>query len=278
MQRVRVIYHTGIGDYGSIDLLPYLDYCIIKGNSPAIKWCFKGIADILIIIQLLMSHLKISNYNRDLWRGKMVYEVKNTGTVKHIFGKWEETLIWSCLQGIMGKIYVTSLDIPVSAMAIIGDFIFYAGEPDKELVSYKPGWCKQDFIIMVPQNDEWESLIEQNYGEKAKAVVRYALKKEMGIFDQEKLQQVVSALSDDYALCLIDEKFYEMCKSEQWSSDLVSQFKNYNEYKESGLGVVIVRNGTIVAGASSYSRYHEGIEIRKKHIDEKDSLISVAQN
>lgn len=197
----------------------------------------------------------------------MVYEVKNTGTVKHIFGKWEETLIWSCLQGIMGKIYVTSLDSPVSAMAIIGDFIFYAGKPDKELVSYKPGWCKQDFIIMVPQNDHWESLIEQNYGEKAKAVVRYAFKKEMGIFDQEKLQQVVSALSDEYALCLIDEKFYEMCKSEQWSSDLVSQFKNYNEYKESGLGVVIVRNGTIVAGASSYSRYREGIEIE---IDTKE--------
>lgn len=115
----------------------------------------------------------------------MVYEVKNTDSVKHIFGKWEETLIWSCLQGIMGKIYVTSLDSPASAMAMIGDFIFYAGEPDRELVSYKPVWCKQDFIIMVPQNDEWEPFIEQKYGEKTKAVLRYAIKKEPGIFDRE---------------------------------------------------------------------------------------------
>lgn len=191
----------------------------------------------------------------------MVCEVKNKESVKEIFGEWEETLIWSCLQGIMGKIYVTSLDSPISAMAIIGDFIFYAGKPDKELVSYKPVWCKQDFIIMVPQNNEWELLIEQNYGKKAKAVVRYAIKKEMGIFNEEKLQQVVSALSDDYTLCLIDEKFYRMCKSEQWSSDLVSQFKSYNEYKELGLGVVILKDEKIVAGASSYSRYSEGIEI-----------------
>lgn len=56
----------------------------------------------------------------------MVYEVKNTESVRHIFGQWEETLIWSCLQGIMGKIYVTNFDRPVSAMAIIGDFAFYA--------------------------------------------------------------------------------------------------------------------------------------------------------
>lgn len=161
----------------------------------------------------------------------------------------------------MGKIYVTSLDSPVSAMAVIGDFIFYAGKPNKELVSYKPVWYKQNFTIMVPQNAEWKPLIEQNYGEKAKAVLRYAIKKEKGIFNQDKLQQAVSALSNDYTLCLIDEKFYRMCKSEQWSSDLVSQFKDYNEYKELGLGVVVVKQGKIVAGASSYSRYNEGIEI-----------------
>lgn len=197
----------------------------------------------------------------------MVYEVKNTESVRHIFGQWGETLIWSCQQGIMGKIYVTNFDRPVSAMAIIGDFAFYAGEPDKELVSYKPVWCKQDFIIMVPQNDAWEPLIEQSYGGKAKPVLRYAIKKEMGIFDQKKLQQAVSELSKEYDLCCIDEKIYKMCKAEPWSWDLVSQFENYDEYEELGLGVVILKKGKIVSGASSYSRYQEGIEIE---IDTKE--------
>ena len=35
----------------------------------------------------------------------MIYEVKNTASAGQLFEGWEETLIWSCLQGVMGKIY-----------------------------------------------------------------------------------------------------------------------------------------------------------------------------
>lgn len=197
----------------------------------------------------------------------MVYEVKYTESVRHIFENCEDTLIWSCLQGIMGKIYTTNIAVPISAMAILGDFCFFAGEPDEELVRYKPEWRKQDFIIMVPQNAAWEALIEQSWGEGAKAIVRYAIKKEAGVFDREKLQKAASALADDYDIRLIDEKLYTMCKSEPWSADLVSQFNDYDEYRELGLGVAALKAGEIVSGASSYSRYREGIEIE---IDTKE--------
>ena len=53
----------------------------------------------------------------------MVYEITGTNNVSSLFGKWEETLIWSCLQGIMGKIYADDLNAPTAAMAMIGDFI-----------------------------------------------------------------------------------------------------------------------------------------------------------
>ena len=36
-----------------------------------------------------------------------------------------------------------------AAMSILGDFAFYAGNPSEELVKYKPGSCKQDFILLV---------------------------------------------------------------------------------------------------------------------------------
>lgn len=198
----------------------------------------------------------------------MIYEVKNTASAGRLFEGWEETLIWSCLQGGMGKIYAVGSEKPVSAMAILGDFIFYAGEPDKELVLYKPKQRKQDFAIMVPQNDGWRLLIEQNYGERAKAVSRYALKKEAGIFDRERLQKAVEALPDAYKLCPIDEKLYEQCRAEAWSRDLVSQFEDYDKYKALGMGFVIKRDGEIVSGASSYSRYQGGIEIE---IDTKEA-------
>lgn len=67
--------------------------------------------------------------------------------IKELFKNWNETLIWSCLQGIMGEIHTNSTED--AAMAIIGDFVFYAGKPSEELIRFKPESCKQDFIIMV---------------------------------------------------------------------------------------------------------------------------------
>ena len=112
----------------------------------------------------------------------MVYKVINRKTVLSLFDGWDETLIWSCLQGIMGNIYTTDLRKPTAAMAIVGDFAFFAGAASTELVSYKPDWCTQDFIIMVPQNKDWQNTIVNYYGNRAKIVSRYATKKEPDVF------------------------------------------------------------------------------------------------
>lgn len=42
----------------------------------------------------------------------MVYELYDSSKVNHIFAGWKETLIYSCLQKVMGKIFVTDLDTP----------------------------------------------------------------------------------------------------------------------------------------------------------------------
>lgn len=47
----------------------------------------------------------------------------------------------------MGRIFVDSREEPVSGMALLGDFCFLAGRPDKEIVLHK---LNQDFVIMVP--------------------------------------------------------------------------------------------------------------------------------
>ncbi len=179
--------------------------------------------------------------------------------IKELFKDWDETIIWSCLQGIMGEVHTNSTEN--AAMAILGDFAFYAGNPSEELIRFKPESCKQDFIIMVPQNDEWAELIEMCYGEKAKKVTRYAIKKEPDIFDVEKLEQAVLSLPDAYELKMMGESEYNMCRNNGWAGDLVSQYKDYDTYKELGFGVAVLKDGELVAGASSYSTYDKGIEI-----------------
>ena len=124
----------------------------------------------------------------------MIYELEDTTKVKALFDGWEETLIYSCLQRVMGKIYVTDSDRPVSAMAFVGCFAFLAGEPDRELLTGKP----EGFVIMVPQNDSWSGLIEDCFPD-ARKVTRYAIRKDM-VFDRERLEKMAACLPEGYEL------------------------------------------------------------------------------
>ena len=64
----------------------------------------------------------------------MIYEITDASRVSPLFGKWEETIIWSCLQGVMGKIYADDPSAPAAAMAMLGDFAFFAGKRYRKYV------------------------------------------------------------------------------------------------------------------------------------------------
>ena len=191
----------------------------------------------------------------------MIYEVIGTEQVRQLFAGWQETMIWSCLQGVMGHLYADSTENPKSAMAILGDFCFFAGVPNRELVAYKPEWCAQNFLIMTALAPEWFALIETVYGDRAAKVTRYAMKKEPDVFDRKKLIAFSKSLSKEFSLHLIDRETYQTCRKQNWSRDLVSLYSDYEEYEKTGLGVVALLKGEPVAGASSYSSYEGGIEI-----------------
>lgn len=197
----------------------------------------------------------------------MIHKIKNTHSVAPIFADWKETIIWSCLEGVMGEIYANGTENPKSAMAILGDFCFFAGKVSEELINYKSPYCNQDFMIMIPQNEEWAEMIERVYKGNARKVERYAIKKEKDIFDIEKLNKIAAAIPENCTLQLMDKKLYHQCKKEEWSKDLVSQFPTYEEYRKRGIGVVLLVDNQLVAGASSYSVYSQGIEIE---IDTKE--------
>ena len=103
----------------------------------------------------------------------MVYELEDTSKVKGLFEGWQETLITSCLQKVMGRIFVTELSEPKSAFAFVGCFGFFAGKPDTELVMSKP----EGFALLTPKGRQWAELIENTYPD-AKKVTRYAIRKD----------------------------------------------------------------------------------------------------
>ncbi|MCR5480268.1 MAG: GNAT family N-acetyltransferase [Ruminococcus sp.] len=77
---------------------------------------------------------------------KGVFELKDTSKAAALFDGWDEAVIYSCLQGVMGKILVTDTRRPQSACAVLGCFCFCAGKPEPQLLYHRPrGYC-----ILVP--------------------------------------------------------------------------------------------------------------------------------
>lgn len=185
----------------------------------------------------------------------MIFELDDTAKVARLFEGWEETLIYSCLQKVMGKIFVTDKAEPKSAMAFVGCFAFPAGEPSEELILGKP----DGFVIMVPQNDAWAELIEKCYPDAVKRT-RFAIRKDTR-FDIGFLKKIVAGLPEGYELKDIDPEIYDMCMTDPVTASFVCVFENKERYLEEGRGMVILKDGKIVSGASSYTRYKEGIEI-----------------
>ena len=197
----------------------------------------------------------------EIRRETMVHEIRKLEMAAQLFEGWQETLIWSCLQGVMGKIYGDSPENPASAMALLGDFCFFAGKPDRELILEGLQQSGRDFLIVVPRDGRWAEVMEECLVPGARKTVRYAIKKEPDVFDRERLQAIVDGLPEGYELKEMDEDLFHRCLEISWCRDWVALYRDYAQYREHGLGAVILKDGEPVSGASSYSGYLGGIEI-----------------
>ena len=175
-----------------------------------------------------------------------------------LFAGWEETMIFSCLEGRMGEIYADRETDPSGAAALLGDFGFFAGRPSEELLRAA---VARRTVILVPQNREWLRTMEAVLGTQATRAERYAIRKEPDVFDRALLLRAVRSLPAGYAIHPIGEALYWRCLSQPWSRDLVAQYRDAADYARNGIGYAVHREGQLAAGASSYSSYSGGIEI-----------------
>ena len=118
----------------------------------------------------------------------MICELKEPSKAASLFADWEDpdAGVAACLDNVMGKIFADDPEQPKSAIALIGDFAFFAGEPNLELVCARP----DRWLIVVPQDKAWEELIENNL--PANKRIRYAIRKDTK-FDREKLEAMAGA-------------------------------------------------------------------------------------
>ena len=179
----------------------------------------------------------------------------NRNKIAPLFSGWDETMIWSYLQGNMGYAIADDDGNPSAAQIVNADFCFFAGRPNPELTA------KAAAPILVPQNEAWSKMIETVWGDRAERVLRYAIKKEPHVFDTDRLTGFAETLPEPYSLRLFDREIYDFSLRERWSADFCSQFGDYNDFSKRGIGVAALFEGKPVSGASSYTVYRGGIEI-----------------
>ena len=170
-----------------------------------------------------------------------------------LFEGWEETMVWACLQGVMGRALASGSGR--SAVLVQRDFCFFAGEPDSALVRQVEG------PILVPRTEDWHPVIEEALGDRAVRESRYAIRKEPGVFDREKLAALAAALPAGYEMRQIDEALVPALLAEEWSRDLCAPPDSPAGCRQRGLGFAALYGGVPAAGAGSYCVYEGGIEI-----------------
>lgn len=187
-----------------------------------------------------------------------------------LFDSLEDTLILSCLQNHMGRAWADHLEQPTFAVLQVSDFVFLAGDVSspyvipflKELLTV----TERDLLLIITKDETFGNLLQNLYGDKFKAIKRYKLQMPPQ-FDTVLLQDVINHIPSGYTLCPLEGKWYDQALKEDWSRDLVSSFGSLEDYMARGLGMVLIKDGEIVSGASSYSIYTGGLEIE---IDTKE--------
>lgn len=196
----------------------------------------------------------------------MIFEipVSKRREFSFLFSGQTDTLILSCLQGFHGSLFTDHPNKPCCGRILCGDFCFLGGDPSapaaKELLLNLNCPAGQEHLFFLPPTKEWEKLLLTVYKDQIKHTSRYGLKKEGMIFNKQSLEKILSTLPNEYSIKQIDQSLYEKIYAEEWSRDFVSNFSP-ESFALLGLGFIILKDKQIVAGASSYTRYSNGIEI-----------------
>ena len=118
-----------------------------------------------------------------------------------LFEGWEETLVWSVLQGCMGRAWADSRRHPQAALLWVGDFFFLGGDPACPGAEELAGYCPEAYtgadMLLVPQNQDWQRLIETTCAGRVQTITRYAIKKEPGVFDKAALRANLDRLPQE---------------------------------------------------------------------------------
>lgn len=167
-----------------------------------------------------------------------------------------ESMVLAALAG-QGRVLVDSPVHPRCSVAAAGDFLYCGGMPGPEArhMLRRAMGTHEGWLIYAP--GAWRDVLRSIT--QVKQVTRIAF----GRWQPENghLRSLLKAMPEGASFQLIEGEWIDWCRKAEWSRDFVSLYSN-EDYRQRGLGVLLMVNGEAVAGASSYVSYPGGIEVQ----------------
>lgn len=115
--------------------------------------------------------------------------------------------------------------------------------------------------IIIPCGTHWDAYLKECMSEKVRCYSRYAIKHEPNVFDKNNLEQLIKNIDPVYEIKQIDEDIYKEVLDIDWAADGCCFYRSYEDFKENGLGYVVLRDRQLVSIASSYTTYKNTIGV-----------------
>lgn len=190
---------------------------------------------------------------------------ENIEKITGFFEKCEDSCILSAFSGVSGEVYADDENNPTVALAMVSDYFYIAGKKGsshiEEAVRFTDKLHETGNYNIRVFDKETEDILERVYKDRFYTYSRFATVRSFENMDFEKLNAAVEEKKKEYELRLIDEELFSVCKETEWMNDFTISYDSYEEWEKTGLGVLFLKDGVPIAGASSYSAYPGGIEI-----------------
>lgn len=177
------------------------------------------------------------------------------------YRKDDNTLQWFLEGNPYSEAWVDDVENPTEAIIIAADFCYLLGEvrhlDEIEQILVENARHK----IIIPCDVLWNTYLNEFLSKKVCCYSRYAIKYEQDGFDKDNLEELITKIDSVYEIKKIDENIYNEVLGIDWAADGCCFFRSSEDFKENGLGYVVLKEGQLVCIASSYTTYKNTIEI-----------------
>ena len=192
-----------------------------------------------------------------------MFTVNDPKKIIDMFSWCRDSMLKSYSEGITGAGYCDNKSEPAWSAVFTGDYCFLAGKPaeNNELAQLIKNNGSE--TVVIPQYSDWLEPLNR-CGCGLELTKRYHTRLPDNGFDLKRLEIIRSEICKikGAAIEKIGEKEYNELRYCKWENSFVSNFKDYSDYSRNGFGYIILIDGQIASGASTFGSYSKGVEIQ----------------